>query len=354
MTKKILFVHPSNELYGSDRSLLRLVSSLDKNAYKPYVFVPNDLPYEGLLTKELSKVNIEYYEINLGILRRMYRNPKGMAIFGFNTLLSAFRIARFCRQNKINLIHTNSTAVFSGALAARLANIPHVWHVREIIVKPQWLNKSVAWMLDKLSTTIIAVSTPVMENLLSVQPQLEGKIQIIHNGMSADPFFNVSQQEVDQIRQAWDIQKNDIVIGMVGRISAWKGQEFLLNGASTILKTTPNSHLVMVGGVVPGENWRREALVKQSRSLGVANRVHIEDFRLDIPAVLSAFDIFVLPSIRPDPFPGVVLEAMFSAKPVVATAHGGAIEQVEIDMTGMLISAKNPKGIDRLFTTSCK
>ena len=345
MSKNILYVHPSNELYGSDRSLLRIVSSLDRNEYCPYVAVPNDLSYEGLLTQALQKVDVEYQELNLGVLRRRYRNLKGLVMFGYHTLRAAILMARFCQQKDIRLIHTNSIAVFSGAVAARLAGIPHIWHVREIIAQPKWLNKAVSWMLDKLSNLVVAVSRPVKENLLTVQPQLASKVKVIHNGMNPKPFLDVSQKDVVQVRQTWGVQGDDVVIGMIGRISGWKGQEFLLEGVAKVLKAHPQTQVVLVGGVVPGENWRKEALIQQIKNLGIQENVHIEDFRLDIPTVLAGFDVFVLPSTRPDPFPGVVLEAMFSAKPVVATAHGGALEQVESEVTGLHVSADDPEDL---------
>jgi glycosyltransferase involved in cell wall biosynthesis len=343
MIKKILYVHPSNELYGSDRSLLRLVTKLNKDEFQAHVIVPNDLEYEGLLTQALQKETISFHEMNLGILRRRYRNLKGILFFGYHTLRSAVKMARYCRQNNVSLVHTNSTAVFSGGLAAKLARVPHVWHVREIITKPKWLNAFVSLALNYFATTVIAVSGPVKDNLVSAQPRLMKKIKVINNGMDPTPYQSVTKEETHAVRQSWGVQEDDVVIGMVGRISAWKGQDLLLKGATSLLRANSKVHLVFVGGTVPGEKWRKDALINDIESLNIQENVHIEDFRLDIPAILSGFDIFVLPSTQPDPFPGVVLEAMFSGKPVVATAHGGALEQVVPDKTGLHVSPIDPE-----------
>jgi glycosyltransferase involved in cell wall biosynthesis len=334
----ILYVHPSDELYGADRSLLRLVRGLDQQQFTPHVVLANDVPYEGLLSNELSRSGITYWKLPMGVLRRRYLNPIGVVKFATSSMVSATKMSLYCRKYNIQAIHTNSTAVMSGGLAARMARIPHIWHVREIITQPRWLNSYIAFSLDTLSKSVLAVSTPVKQNLISARSELDCKTKVIYNGIDPDRFLSVSPESVTQQRTEWGADKDTVIIGMVGRISSWKGQEFLLEAASHLLRTKENVRLVMVGGVVPGESWRRDELETNVKQLGIDSKVVIDSFRLDIATVLGAFDIFVLPSTRPDPFPTVVLEAMAAGKPVVATAHGGAIEQVEDGVTGLLVS----------------
>lgn len=339
---KILYFHPSNELYGADRSLLRLVKSLDKNLYTPYVVIPNDLMYEGLLTAELLQNNIPFKELNLGILRRKYFNLKGMGLLFYHSISSAIQLATFARQEKYNLIHSNSTAVITGGLVSRLTGIPHIWHVREIITEPVWFNKIIAADLNTFADTVIAVSGPTKDKLVTANPKLANKTVVVHNGLDFSRFAEINQKDVDNLRRKWMLSDNAIVVGMVGRISAWKGQEFLVEAMVPVLKQNPNARLVLVGGNVPGERSYKENLVALIGRTGLDRQIIIEGFRSDIPTVLSAFDIFVLPSTRPDPFPTVILEAMAVGKPVVATNHGGAIEQVENNVTGFLVSPDNP------------
>ena len=334
----VLLVHPSNELYGADRSLLRLARSLDKDQYAPFVIVANDLPYEGLLTQELTRSGIPSAEVNLGVLRRQYRNPTGIMKFGYRTLASARSIADYCQEKRIDVIHTNSTAVIAPGIAARRTGLPHFWHVREIITQPAWLNKLISGSLNRYADTVIAVSGPVKENLLKAQPALESKCVVVHNGIDPQDFLSVPPAERDRLRQSWGASADTVVVGMVGRISAWKGQEFFLEAASHVAEAGQDVRFVLVGGTVLGEEGRKQALEQQAEDLGLANHVVIDDFRLDVPAVMAAFDVFVLPSTRPDPFPTVVLEAMAAGKPVLATAHGGALEQVNVPETGLLVS----------------
>lgn len=335
---RILYLHPSNELYGADRSLLRLVKSLDNTVYYPYVVLPNDMVYEGLLAAELRRNNIPFMESNLGVLRRKYFNVTGIGLLLCRSISSAIRVSAVSRREKINLIHSNSTAVITGGLVSRLTGIPHIWHVREIITQPVWFNKVIANWLNMFADVVIAVSGPAKDHLIKVQPGLINKTVVVHNGLDFSRFAKVSKEEVDNLRRKWKIACDSIVIGMVGRISAWKGQEFLVSAAIPVLKQNPNVKLVLVGGNVPGETTYKENLNSLITKSGVDEQIIVEDFRSDIPVVLSVFDIFVLPSTKPDPFPTVVLEAMAVGKPVIATCHGGAIEQVEDEVTGFLVS----------------
>ena len=349
--QQLLYIHPSNELYGADRSLLRLVRGLDRSQYSPHVVVANDIEYEGLLTAELAKSDIPFAEMNLGVLRRRYQNVTGIGRFGFRTWDSGQQIKQYCQEHHIRLIHSNSSAVIAGGLGARYAAIPHVWHIREIITKPSWLNKLIATNLNHLATQVIAVSQPVKDNLVRVQPELAEKCVVIHNGIDPEPFFDVTDTAVTQMRAEWGLKPNDVVVGMVGRISSWKGQEFLLEAIRPLLNSQNPARLVMVGGSVPGEEWRKQNLQQSIRDWNLNNLVRIDDFRLDIPAVLAAFDIFVLPSTRPDPFPTVILEAMAAKKPIIATAHGGALEQIVLDETGFLVSPQHTDEMTQALST---
>ena len=339
---KILYFHPSNELYGADRSLLRLVRLLDKSVYMPYVVVPNDLNYEGLLVRELQKNAIPFKEAKLGVLRRKYFNIRGISLLFYRSIASAIQLANFARQQKFDLIHSNSTAVITGGLVSRLTGIPHIWHVREIITQPIWLNKIIANELNLFANVVVTVSGPTRDNLVKNQTKLTNKITVIHNGLDSSRFVTVTPENIEVLKNKWKLTPETTVIGMVGRISAWKGQAFLVKAAIPVLRRNPNVRLVLVGGSVPGEARHKNNLTTLISQCGVGKQIIVEDFRFDIPAVLSAFDIFALPSIRPDPFPTVVLEAMAAGKPIVATNHGGVIEQVKDGATGYLVSPDNP------------
>jgi glycosyltransferase involved in cell wall biosynthesis len=319
--------------------------------YQPYVVLPDDLPYDRRLANELSNKCIQYQELPIGVIRRQYLNPHGVTRLFYNTAKSSQSLIKQVKSERISLIHSNTTAVISGGFVARRCSVKHIWHVREIITSPYWFKMFIANMLLALADVVIAVSGSVRDNLLTAQPRLDKKIIVINNGIEYEPFLCNSLERATSLRAKWGFGDQDIVIGMIGRISSWKGQLYLLDAINSIVSRIPRLRVMLVGGCVPGEEWRKDDLIRHIDLYGLKDIVRVDEFRLDVPSVLSAFDIFVLPSTRPDPFPTVVLEAMASALPVIATAHGGALEQVEHGVSGMLVSPIDPAEMSRAILT---
>jgi len=126
------------------------------------------------------------------------------------------------------------------------------------------------------------------------------------------------------------------VVGMIGRINWWKGQDKLVECAAALARSHPQVRFVLVGGTFDGDVQLRDSLLAAVAASGLQGRFVVQDFRPDIGNVLADLDVFVLPSTEPDPFPTVVLEAMAAARPVVGFRHGGVCEMVENGVTGIL------------------
>jgi glycosyltransferase involved in cell wall biosynthesis len=131
---------------------------------------------------------------------------------------------------------------------------------------------------------------------------------------------------------------------MAGRVTRWKGQSVFAQMAELLLQRYPKVKFAAVGGVFDTETFYMEQFREQVRALGIERNFIIDDFRADMPDVFAAFDIFVLPSTLPEPFGLVVIEAMASGKPVVATAPGGPSETVLEGETGYLVQPSDPEG----------
>ncbi|OYZ00886.1 MAG: hypothetical protein B7Y37_08270 [Sphingobacteriia bacterium 28-36-52] len=99
----------------------------------------------------------------------------------------------------------------------------------------------------------------------------------------------------------------------------------------------------MVGDAFPGNEYLYGNINRLKTELNLVEAVSDLGYQTDIPAILAQLDIFVLPSILPDPFPTVVLEAMAAGKAIVATNHGGATEMIESGKEGLLIPWNNAK-----------
>jgi glycosyltransferase involved in cell wall biosynthesis len=107
--------------------------------------------------------------------------------------------------------------------------------------------------------------------------------------------------------------------------------------AGKLHREFPQLRFLMAGDAFPGYEYLYEELAAQIKELELGAVVHQLGFRKDIPAVMQTIDLLLLPSQQPDPFPTVILEAMASAQPVIATQFGGAVEMIEQGVTGDFI-----------------
>ncbi|MFN3997452.1 glycosyltransferase family 4 protein [Algoriphagus sp.] len=329
----------SSDGYGSAKIILQVLRIYQNQGFSPVVVLTN----EGPIQQNLSQLKIPVYVQNLGILRRKYITPTGL-LNRLSKNLKAYRFLTELHQTyRFELVYSNTLAVIVGAYWAKRRHIRHIWHIHEILPGPKPLVKMLASLLDQSTPNPIAVSNAVANHW---QPLLkESNIQVIHNGIPYDPF----SEDYPDAKKDLGLHGDNIVIGMIGRINPGKGQLYFLEMADLLSKKYPNTHFILVGDPFPGYEPILEEMKKEVRDKNLEARVTYLGFREDIPKVMAALDIFVLPSILPDSFPTVILEAMASGKPVVATRSGGASEMVLDGETGYLIQVEDiEKGIQAL------
>src|SRR5262245_10348001 len=334
--RTLLFVHSSDEMYGADRILLQLIQGLDKQRFRPIVVLPNDVPYGGLLSQALRQSGVETIRLKLAVLRRQYFTSVGIAKYLFRLATSTFELLRLIQQESVDLVHSHTAGVVSGAIAAHLTGTPHVWQILEIIIRPRFLRRLLAWLMPRLADEIVAGSGPTRDHLWAGDQLNQKRVVVIHNGVDASRFDS-ARGLGQQLRGEWAIKPEQPLVGMIGRVNHWKGQDYFVKAANLVRRSHPEACFALVGGTVHGQEHLIQDLKALVVELKLSSAVIINDFRSDVPSVLDAYDIFVLPSTLPDPFPTVVLEAMAAGKPVIANAHGGALEIVKHGVTGLLV-----------------
>jgi glycosyltransferase involved in cell wall biosynthesis len=342
-TMRILYLNSSSDLYGSDRSLLRIIQGLDRGLYLPLV----GLPYDGPLVGALKNQGVQAFVLPLAALRRSLFTPIGALRFVWDLIAGTVILVRLVRRERVDLIHSNTAAVLVGGVVARLTGIPHIWHVREIILRPPLVRRLIAFCVSRFSDAVIAVSTSVVDNLAKDAPGVRAISRVIHNGIAVSAF---AAGDRERGRNELGIPTTDIVVGMIGRVGSWKGQELFLQAARGVLTRIPDARFVAVGGVFKGNESRMEYFKNAVKEAGISERFAVVDFHDDVRDLLAAFDIFVLPSTLPDPFPTTVLEAMAAGKPIVANAHGGVTEMIEDRRSGFLVPPNDVSAmIDRIM-----
>jgi glycosyltransferase involved in cell wall biosynthesis len=330
---KILFLHSSSDLYGASKILLAVTKLCKENNHQITVV----LSEKGILADQLTELGIEVIFIDLAILRRKYLSLAGL----FNRASSGYkayrRLKQLCKERQFNLIYSNTTAVIVGFFVASKMCINHIWHVHEIIEKPAALFRMLSWMLNKKINRIITVSKSVNDHWSKyVDPN---KMTTIYNGVEYWFFEN----KESSFRLEQNINADAVVLGMVGRVHFWKGQDYFLKIAGLVHQKFPELIFVSVGDTFSGYEYlykQLDDIISKENLIQVVKQV---PFRSDILNVYNALDIFVLPSQLPDPAPLVVAEAMACGLPVVATKQGGTVEYIEDGVSGILIPLNDAK-----------
>lgn len=328
--KNILVIHSAADLYGASKNLVRSLLSFQKINFNPIVI----LPYHGPLVKEIEKIGCEVIILDHGVIRRQNLSVKGIFEL-FRQLKYSFTfLNRLIKERQIELLYTNSNANVVGGLLHFWTRKKHIWHIHEIIQQPKWFKVALELYNRFFGNILICVSQAVIENH-TLTP--DRKLKLVYNGIDYHSFKDGQYDLKAEI----GIPKETILIGMIARVSFWKGQKYFLNIASQLIENNKNIHFIMVGDAFPGYEYLYDEVTEEINSLNLQNHVTDLGYRTDVANILSGLDIFVLPSILPDPLPTTVLEAMASGKPVIATNHGGAREMVINGETGYLIPHDN-------------
>lgn len=338
MPKKILFVHCESDLYGSNVSLVNLCANLDQNEFQPLVL----LALPGPLKTVLEERGIKVFIRPMSYLRRAY-SPSFMLMFMARYLPGIWGAAGIIRNHQIDLVHTNTSHVQAGAIAGRLLGTKVVWHVREIIPNPQFIVKPLYQFIGQVSDRIICISRAVLAHLESLIGPSK-KLTCVYNAVDLDRFK--PKHIALATRRSLGLPDHAPIIGLVGRITFWKGQDIFIQAVAMLSQKFPSARFLIVGDIDRScyQDYY-QGLMSLSRSLGIEDKIIFTGFRQDIPALMEAMDILVVPSTRPEPFGLVVLEAMAMNKPVIATNHGGAAEIIENQDLGFLVPSHQPGAI---------
>lgn len=249
------------------------------------------------------------------------------------------RLARELRARKPLVMHSyNFYANVFSLPAARLAGVPCIIaSIRDMGVYMTPMQLRVQRWVCGLADRIV-VNADAVRDWLVEDGYAAGKIHVIRNGARM-PLFNAASAR-SRVRAELGIPSAAKVVMMVSRLNPQKGVEHLLEAVPAILARVPDAWFVIVGDVVLDSRAREAAyarlLASRARELGVAERVVFTGLRRDIPYLLAAADLSVLPSLS-EGLPNSVIEAMAAGLPVVATEVGGIPELIRPGRCGLLV-----------------
>ncbi|RTY95919.1 glycosyltransferase family 4 protein [Flavobacterium sp. GT3R68] len=341
--KSILFIHQSAELYGSDKTILMFISELDKTKYYPVVV----LPFEGPLKEELEKNNIKVVIAPVLKLYRKMFTPKNLVKIFKEYKDGIKMLDQLHQEHDFKLVYSHTLAALIGILFAKKRNIKHLWHVQEIIATPKIFNRAFKKILAIESNhKVVYDSKETMNFWIENNKILTDKSEFVWNGIDVHQKVDYSAEEINKVRKDYLLSNDrEIVIALVGRINSWKGQQLLLSAFHILTETHSNIKLVFLGSAPPNQEIFETNLKEKIREYHLEQKVTIIPFQKEIGKFWDAIDIAVVPSTQPEPFGMVVIEAMLSKKPVVASNHGGPTEIVIDDETGFLFIPNNENSL---------
>jgi starch synthase (maltosyl-transferring) len=309
------------DIGGAERALVALATGLDRRRWAPAVIA---LGPEGPLAGSLRRADLPVTCLAVG------RRGPGRAVA---RLAATLRTQRPWLVQSF-LFHAN----IASRLAAVLAGVP--WVVGGLRVAerrgPKWWHLA----LDRLTAGLSAGSVCVSEGVLRYSRETArldpGRLTVIPNGIEVSPFDHASPVP----RTAIGVPERAHLALFVGRLTEQKGLPVLIEAAGQVARTRPDWQLALAGDGPDRDRLQQAA----GRIPALSGRVHWLGPRDDIPALLKAADLLVLPSLW-EGMPNVVLEAMAARLAVVATAVEGSEELVEPGRTGWLVPPADPEAL---------
>lgn len=338
--RRVLFVNHETRLSGGERDLVDLVRALDPTRVEMHAALPDDGPLAAALREHGVEMHLVPMAMSLRKLSRwrLARRPDAALRQGLAMLVTAGRLTVLVRRLRPDVVHTNSMKAHLLAVpAARLGRVPLVWHVRDVLER-SWLQR-VFLVVARVGPRRIACLSEAAAEPLRIGA-LASKVRVVYNGIRLQPL------EVDDVRAErtrFGAGDGDVLVGMVGQIAHWKGQDVFIEAAGILASRRPDLRFGLVGECLFPENEAdyEAALKARIGELGLGDRLVWAGHLDPIDPVMAAFDLCVHASRLPEPFGRVVVEAMAAGTPVIASTRGAGPELVT-PAVGRLVEPGDP------------
>ncbi len=251
-------------------------------------------------------------------------------------LLNAGRLRRLIRTGGVGLVHARSRApAWSALLAARRAHVPFVttWHgVYGEDLPFKRLYNGVMARGDR----VIAISDFVAARVARDHGVGPDRLRTIHRGADLAVFdpARISGERIARLAAGWRLPDAARVVLLAGRIVEWKGHLVLVEALARLAAAQPDAVAVFVGDTGGRAAPAVERICARAAGLGVASRLRFVGHCDDMPTAYALADLVVAPSLRPEPFGRVVVEAQAMRRLVIVSDGGGAAETVQHGETG--------------------
>jgi len=266
---------------------------------------------------------------------------------GSKNIFTVFRRIRLLRaiiaEYKIDIVHARSRApAWPAYHAARIEGVPFLTTYHGIYNGTSALKRHYNSVMAK-GVHIIANSDFTKTHIIKTHGTAADKITAIARGVDMAKFdpTNVSAKDALAQRNRWKITPKQKAVLLPGRLTRWKGPLVAVEALAAL----PENYVLVLLGDAQGRDEFVTEVDAKATELGVAARIRKPGHSRDVPIAIAAADVVISASTDPEAFGRVAAEAQAMQKPVVATAHGGALESVADGETGFLVTPSDAEAL---------
>ncbi len=324
--KNILLYTDTPQVGGAELQIFLLAKFFNKELYKP-ILACSSYPALDRWCENFIKEGIKVIRMNV----KHKHDPRHY-----------FQLKQIIKLEKIDLVHLhlwNPAGCRYAFSAASWQKIPIMTTEHDPFKLPFIKDLFKKGNLEKVSK-IVAVSENNRQLLMKLYPQQKDKMTVIHNGLDTIwwqsqllRFTDLDRRKIKE--ELFLARENTLIIISIAELHERKGLKYLIEAIPVVAAKFPNIKLVIVG-----EGPERKELEKLIKKLKIENHATLTGRQKEIPKLLKSSDIFVLPSRR-EAFGLVVLEAMITGLPVIASNTGGITEIIENGKTGILVEPED-------------
>jgi glycosyltransferase involved in cell wall biosynthesis len=325
---------------GSHYCLLYLVENLDLTRFEPIVVFHQDNPLVARFRETAETLVLERpTPFTLGPLRRGFgrRQPilalpltmvqRSINLVGWVKLVRSY--ARFLRDRQIRIVHLNNSIIrhHDWMSAALSTGTPCVTHERGINRSYSAASK----FLSKRLHGVISMSKSIRDFMIAGAVDVSN-VHVMYDGIN--PAKLRREKDADTVRAEFGLTPGRPVIGIVGNVRHWKGQEVVIRAAAQLKAKYPTLACLIVGATAPVDAPYEARLKTLVREHGLESNVIFCGYQKFPADFVNVMDVVIHASIEPEPFGMVVLEAMGMRKPLIGSRAGGVPEMVVEGVTG--------------------
>lgn len=307
-------------------NILHLVFSFERGGAETYII--NTI--ERMKGKDVNFfVVCDHKGTNHDKIEKVCRNVAIIEMKNILDIKAAFRIAKFCRKNDINIIQAHFLRESFIAVLSKIfnPNIKVIWTMHLIYDEKRSLLRRMNRLFSKGTNAIICVSEAVKNSLLK-EGISEKKLVTVLNGVDTDYFKPVKNST---IRKELEIEKDDILLTTVSRFQKIKGHDFLIN----VLNELKKNYNIKFKSLLVGDGEEMNKIKRKVKDLDLTDNVIFSGYREDIPNILTESDVYILPSEN-EAISFSIMEALACEVPVVATEVGGVPEVINKGKCGVM------------------